>query len=405
MLGGTRTGQDDAGRRPCPIRLLTVAGTRPEAIKIAPLAIAARLRPRFSHHILATGQHDALFDVALADFGLAAAARLAAVLRDPDPDIMVRRLAAAIAPQLAAARPDMVLVQGDTSSAYAAALAADGQDIPVGHVEAGLRSFDFTRPWPEERNRVAIDRIATLLFAPTPESAANLAHDPEATGDVLITGNTGIDALLLMRDRLPAPPRPARDTPALILLTCHRRESIGAGIEGICAAVLRIAAREDVMILCPVHANPAIGETVRARLGGHPRITLTGALSYRDAVAAMASARLILTDSGGIQEEAPALGTPALVLREVTERPEGLASGNLALVGTDPDRVAAAAIRLLDDPRAHARMARPAFPFGDGRAAEKILDGIEQYFSSVRLPSPSLRFAPISIMDAGREGA
>jgi UDP-N-acetylglucosamine 2-epimerase (non-hydrolysing) len=391
-----------------PIRLLSIVGTRPEAIKIAPVAIAAADRKSISHRILATGQHDALFTDALADFGLTADETLAPVARDPSPDVMVRRLAAAIAPILAVDCPDMVLVQGDTTSAYAAALAANDRNIPVGHIEAGLRSFDFTQPWPEERNRVAIDRIARLLFAPTRAAATNLDQDGEVTGGILVTGNTGIDALLLMRDRLPPPLTPAPSTPALILLTCHRRENFGTGIEGICAAALRLAERTDVRILCPVHSNPAVRDIVRARLSDHPRITLTGALSYRDAVAAMRAARLILTDSGGIQEEAPTLGTPTLVLREVTERPEGLATGNLALVGTDPVRIVAAASRLLDDPAAHAGMARPAFPFGDGRAAMKILDGIEQFFSSPAPPPAapaSLPFAPDSLMDAGSKGA
>ena len=243
----------------------------------------------------------------------------------------------------------MVIVQGDTTSAYGAALAADALGIPVAHVEAGLRSHDWTQPWPEERNRVMIDRLACLLFAPTAEAAANLGDEsPAVRGRVLVTGNTGIDALLMTRATLgPAPPR---DGPALILLTCHRRENFGAGIAAICDAALRLAARGDTLLLCPVHSNPAVGEVIRARLSAHPAIVLTGPLPYRETVAAMATAHLILTDSGGIQEEAPALGTPTLVLRDVTERPEALATGNLALVGTDPDRIVAAAARLLDDP-------------------------------------------------------
>lgn len=388
-----------------PIHVLAIVGTRPEAIKIAPVVIGASRRPSLSLRTLATGQQGEPFTGGLAEFGLAADASLPPMPRDPAPDVMVLRFLVAIRPFLAATRPDIVLVQGDTTSAYAGALAADDLGIPVGHVEAGLRSFDFTQPWPEERNRVAIDRIARLLFAPTASAAANLAVDDEVSGTILTTGNTGIDALLLMRDRLPAWSPPGPGAPMQILLTCHRRENFGGGIDGICAAVLRLAARADIRILCPVHPNPAAGDTVHARLGGHPRITLTGALSYRDTVAAMRASRLILTDSGGIQEEAPALGIPALVLRAVTERQEGLATGNLALVGTDPDHIAAAATRLLDDHEAHAAMARPAFPFGDGTAAEKILDGIEQYFSSAPASVPSLRFGPISTMDAAQEGA
>jgi len=314
---------------------------------------------------------------------------------------MVERFADAIEPILMREQPDMVLVQGDTTSAYAGALAAYRLAIPVGHVEAGLRSHDLGYPWPEERNRVMIDRYADLLFAPTPEAAANLQFEAGVVkGRCLVTGNTGIDALLAMQARLPLPDR-SGDMP-LVLLTCHRRENIGPRIESICAAVLKLADRGDVRILCPVHPNPAVGETVRSMLGDHPAITLAGLLRYRDAVAAMAEARLILTDSGGIQEEAPALGTPVLALREVTERPEGIASGNLRLVGTDTDRIVAEASRLLDDPIAHAAMARPAFPFGRGDASVKILDAIEQYFSSGPSGDHPLPFARARIMDGAR---
>jgi len=384
-----------------PLDLLSVVGTRPEAIKIAPIALEAHRRSGLRHRVLATGQQDSLFDDALDGFGLSPDLRLPPVPRDPCPDIMTERLEAAIRPVLAAERPDMVLVQGDTSSAYAAAIAAHGLDIPVAHVEAGLRSHDIAQPWPEERNRVMIDRLATLLFAPTTDAEANLLAERDVvTGAVFVTGNTGIDALLAMRAKLPA--TAPREGPALILLTCHRRENFGAGIAAICDAALQLAARGDVTLLCPVHSNPQVSDVVRAKLSDHPSILLTGALPYRETVAAMATARLILTDSGGIQEEAPALGTPTLVLRDVTERPEGLATGNLVLVGTDPERIVATAARLLDDPAAHASMARPAFPFGRGDAAIKILDAIEQYFSSAPPDVRPLRSEPLWIKDGAR---
>lgn len=383
------------------VRILCIAGTRPEAIKLAPILLAAAQRTNLDCRICGTGQHDALFDEALDDFGLTPDIRLASPLHDPSPNVMVMRFADAIEPMLMDERPDIVLVQGDTNSAYAGALAAYRLGIPIGHVEAGLRSHDFDRPWPEERNRVMIDRLADLLFAPTQESAANLESERDAVrGQYLITGNTGIDALLAMRSHLRLEDN--TDDRALLLLTCHRRESIDTGIAAICAAALRLADRGDVDVLCPVHPNPAVGETVRRLLGGHPAIRLTGALRYRDAVMAMARARLILTDSGGIQEEAPALGTPVLVLRDVTERPEGIATGNLLLVGTNTDRIVAEAGRLLDDPALHAAMAQPTFPFGRGDASVKILDAIEQYFSSAPPDDHPLPFARAWIMDSAR---
>jgi len=394
-----------SGRSTDPLRLLSIVGTRPEAIKIAPIAIEARRRPALRHAILATGQHGTLFDEALADFGLAADHRLPAIARDPDPDIMLERLAAAIGPVLADLSPDMVLVQGDTTTAYAGAIAADRLAIPIGHVEAGLRSGDLASPWPEERNRVRIDRLASLLFAPTRRAAANLLEEPLVTGVTMVTGNTGIDALLTMRRRLPEPPPRLADAPALILLTCHRRESFGAGIRSICRATLRLADRGDIRILCPVHSNPAAGDTIRSLLSRHPAITLAPALPYRETVAAMAAATLILTDSGGIQEEAPALGIPTLVLRDVTERPEALATGNIELVGSDPDRIFRAASRLLDDPAAYAAMARPAFPFGEGDATMKILNGVEQYFSGAYPGEHPLPFEAVWTKDDARQGA
>ena len=315
---------------------------------------------------------------------------------------MTARWSAAIAPVLAAATPDIVLVQGDTTSAYAAALAAHRAGLAVGHVEAGLRSFNLAHPWPEECNQVEIDRIAELMFAPTQEAADNLRRDAAVHGRIGITGNTGIDALLDMHGRLPGRPARRPGDPRTILLTCHRRENHGAGIAAICEAALRLATRPDVRIFCPVHPNPAVRDMVVERLGAHPRISLTDPLPYQDTVAAMAAAHLILTDSGGIQEEAPALGIPVLVLRETTERPEGIASGNLKLVGTDPDRIVAEAGRLLDDPTAHAAMSRPAYPFGRGDAAEKIADMLEQYFSGVLHNEEILPFEPVWTKDAAR---
>lgn len=384
-------------------RILCIGGTRPEAIKLAPLLLEAAFRPRLTLELLATGQQPMLFDEALAEFGLAPDHRLPPIPPHPDPDVATGRFATALLPLLRSLHPDLVLVQGDTSSAYAGALAATELAIPVAHVEAGLRSGDLANPWPEERNRVAIDRLAALLLAPTDTALDHLRADPAVLGLATVTGNTGIDALLWMRDRIGArlhePGRP------LLLLTCHRRESFGTGIAAICTAALRLAARGDLHILCPVHSNPAVADTIRAMLSGHPAITLARPLSYRETVRAMASARLILSDSGGMQEEAPALGTPTLVLRDVTERPEGIATGNLRLVGTDPDRIVAEAAHLLDDPAAHAAMARPAFPFGAGGAAKQILDAVQDYVPNAPSGDTALHSGGTWRRDAAPRGA
>ena len=321
----------------------------------------------------------------VAAFGLAIERNLGLLKAGQSIEALEARIAAALPPLIDALRPDMVIVQGDTTSAWAAALAAHRHGVPVGHVEAGLRSHDLANPFPEERNRVAIDAISTLLFAPTDDARRNLITESSAAGRIIVTGNTGIDALLAMRES-------ARNWrlhdggTRLILVTCHRRENIGAGIASICAALRQLAERRDVQIVLPVHPNPDVRAGVEQALAGIQRIQLLPALSYPEMVRLMDAAHLILSDSGGLQEEAPALGVPLLVLRDNTERPEALATGNIALVGTDTDRIIAAATRLLDDPVAHAAMSRPAYPYGQGDAAERILDAIEDWFGVRSLP-------------------
>lgn len=355
-----------------------IAGTRPEAIKLAPVAREAARRPGVDLRFVATGQHRALFDDVAAAFGLTIDHNLGLLVPGQSIEALTAGIAAAMPALIAQWRPDLLLVQGDTTSAWAAARAAHRQGVPTGHVEAGLRSHDVARPWPEERNRVEIDALSTLLFAPTEQARRNLAADPAVDGTVIVTGNSGIDALLAMRARTAAATlhEPGR---RLILATCHRRENIGDGIAGIGAALRRIAARPGVRVVLPLHPNPRVREGLRAALAGST-VELIDPLPYRDMVRLMDAAHLILSDSGGLQEEAPALGVPLLVMRDNTERPEALAAGNIALVGTDPDRIVAATDRLLDDPAAHAAMARPAFPYGRGDAAEKILDAIEGWF-------------------------
>ncbi|MGF7147721.1 UDP-N-acetylglucosamine 2-epimerase (non-hydrolyzing) [Sphingomonas zeicaulis] len=381
-----------------PRRIVSVVGTRPEAIKIAPIAIEARRRPGLSHSLIATGQHAALFDDALASFGIAADDRLHLTAAHASRAARLAALEADIATHLDQLGSDLVLVQGDTDSACAAARAAASLGLPIGHVEAGLRSGHPNRPWPEEGNRREIDACAALLFAPTPSNAANLAG---SEGFVAVTGNTGIDAMQIAEPTLPAPP-PAVPGQRRLLVTCHRRENQGEYLHGICDALRRIADRNDVLITLPLHPNPAVGPVIAARLGDHPRIDLITPLDHRAMLAAIRDADLILSDSGGIQEEAPAFGTPLLVLRDETERPEAVDAGHCRLIGNDPDRIVRTTARLLDDPIALAAMARPGLPFGRGDAAIKILDAIELWFATaLGKPPPAAAFPST----AGESGA
>lgn len=358
------------------IRLLSIAGTRPEAIKLAPIALAAALRPGIAHQLIASGQHDVMFEQVVEAFGLHVDRRLRLGAAGQSIAAFSDRVASAVRTLIADDPPNLLLVQGDTTTAWAAARAAHAAGVPVGHVEAGLRSHDMALPWPEERNRVEIDALATLLFAPSDQARANLLAEPQVRGEVHVTGNSGIDALLVMRARLATtPPSQTR----LILATCHRREAIGAPLERICAALAALAARPDVRIVVPVHANPAIHNPVRRMLGGRDRIDLVAPLAFPDMVSHLCRAHLILSDSGGLQEEAAALGVPLLLLRDNSERPEAIAAGNVALVGSDTARIVAAASRLLDDPAAHAAMAVPSFPYGRGDAAERTLDVVERW--------------------------
>ncbi|HLL30136.1 MAG TPA: UDP-N-acetylglucosamine 2-epimerase (non-hydrolyzing), partial [Allosphingosinicella sp.] len=282
-------------------------------------------------------------------------------------------------------RIDLVLVHGDTTSAAAGAFAARDCGIPVGHVEAGLRSFDLEQPFPEEGHRVAIDALAELLFAPTDDAAGNLRREGEVTGEIRVTGNTGIDALLQARARIAAPVRPARPGERrLILATCHRQENQGEPVRAVCEALKRMVRELPVRVAAPLPLNPQARLGVEEALAGAAHIQLLEPLGHDEMVRLMDSSWLILTDSGGLQEEGPALGKPALVLREVTERQEALATGSLELVGTDTGRIVAAVAGLIEDPKKYARMARPAFPFGDGRASERIAEAIEAWLAQRR---------------------
>jgi len=347
-------------------RIDLVVGTRPEAIKLAPVAVALAARgcaPR----IILTGQHR----IDPAEHGLGDYRRVALDCpgeRNPlaHSDNVARRMRQL----LSADPPELLVVQGDTSSALGGAIAAFAEGVPIAHVEAGLRSFDPAMPWPEEQNRIAIDRLSSLLFAPTATSAANLRADA-VQGAVSVTGNTGIDALFAVLDALgPPEPRPPGD-PLRLLVTCHRRENWGRPLRNVAAALNHLAKREEVEIRVVLHTNPVAAEAMTRALKPSPKVVLVKPMSHSAMIAAIRRSDLLLSDSGGVQEEAPALGVPLLVLRDKTERPEGIASGNMILAGTDRDRIIALAVRLFD-PAVRGVMARPSLPFGDGQAGPRI---------------------------------
>jgi UDP-N-acetylglucosamine 2-epimerase len=370
------------------MKVLLVLGTRPEAIKMAPLARALRLDRAIRPVLCLTGQHREMLSGVLEFFGLVPDYDLAIMRPQQDLAYVTGAVLAGVQRIIEAERPDWMLVQGDTTTALAAALAAFYARCPIGHVEAGLRTGDPHRPWPEEMNRCLVDRVADLLFAPTAGARDNLLQENTAPERILVTGNTVIDALFAVRDALEAD-AVLRNTLAarfdfldatkrLLLVTGHRRESFGPGFERICEGLRRIAARGDVEILYPVHLNPAVQAPVRQILGALPNVHLIEPVDYVPFVHLMMRSHIILTDSGGIQEEAPSLGKPVLVMREVTERPEAVEAGTVALVGTDPARISEAAAGLLDTPARYAAFARAHNPYGDGLASVRIRDALLQ---------------------------
>ena len=346
-------------------------GTRPEAIKVAPVAHALAERG-ISPSLVLTGQHR---DLDPLDFGLGElpAERLGCP-GEQDPHRHVGAVTAAFLPSVARS-PDLVVVQGDTSSALGAALAGFTAGVPVAHVEAGLRTHDVQLPWPEEEYRTAIDARADLLFAPTEVAADNLRGE-QVPGEIHVTGNTSIDAILALEAQLPpAPPRNGK-RPKL-LVTAHRRESWGEGLRSIADALHQLASDADIDFV--LHPNRHVAAAMRGLLCEAAHIRLIEPCGHREIVERMRNADLILSDSGGIQEEAPALGVPLLVLREKTERPEGLASGSACLVGTSTDRIVTEAHRLLHDPAKLAQMRKRSFPYGDGKSGRRIAKIIEDW--------------------------
>ncbi len=358
-----------------------ILGTRPEATKLAPLVLALRAQPdRWRCTLIGSGQHRDLLPQTLAEFGLAVDYDLAVMRPDQSLAALTARLLDGLDPLLAQLQPDWTLVQGDTTTAMTGALTAFYRRLPLAHIEAGLRTYDRFAPYPEEANRRMISAVADLHFAVTADGATRLIAEGIRATTIHVVGNTGIDALFWMRAQLQARPDSSAGLPSLpagrrlLLVTGHRRENFAGGIAQLCAALCELVTRfPDVVVVYPVHPNPHVQEPVYRLLADHPRIVLCAPLAYRPFVALMDQATLILTDSGGVQEDAPSLGKPVLVLRDTTERPEGVAAGNALLVGTDPARIVAVATHLLTDPAAYAAMAAVANPYGDGHATARIL--------------------------------
>lgn len=375
------------------LRVLTVFGTRPEAIKMAPVVKGLAAAENIDARVCVTGQHREMLDQVLALFQI-----------KPDYDLDIMKPGQSLADVTSAVlrgleaplkdfEPDVVLVHGDTTTTLAASLAAYYSQTPVGHVEAGLRTGDIYAPWPEEINRKVAGAIAELHFAPTSRARANLLAEAVPEERITITGNTVIDALLEISQRLEEDEDLSRNLAArfdlpddrrIILVTGHRRESFGDGFERICDALARLAERSDVTIVYPVHLNPNVKGPVETHLGGLDAVRLLPPQDYLPFVYLMKRADIILTDSGGVQEEAPSLGKPVLVMRDTTERPEALEAGTVRLVGSDSDRIVAETERLLDDPEAWRAMSQAHNPYGDGQATQRIISRLLEW-TPVRL--------------------
>ncbi|MGD9559891.1 MAG: non-hydrolyzing UDP-N-acetylglucosamine 2-epimerase [Oscillospiraceae bacterium] len=368
------------------MKVMSVFGTRPEAIKMCPVVLELQKQPGIESVVCVTAQHRQMLDPVLDIFGVRPQhdldiMRESQTLFDITADILLK-----IRAVLEAEKPDLVLVHGDTTTAFTAALACFYQQIPVGHVEAGLRTYDLQAPFPEEFNRQAVDLVARFLFAPTATARENLLAEGKAGEAIFVTGNTGIDALrYTVREGYRHPQLDWVGTSRLVLVTAHRRESLGPQMAGMFRAIRRAAqTEEDIKVIYPVHLNPAVRAIADAELAGVDNVRLIEPLDAVDFHNFMKRSYLLLTDSGGIQEEAPALDKPVLVMREVTERPEGLQAGTLELVGTDEARVYAGIHRYLNDKAAYQAMSRAKNPYGDGHASERIVKIIVERFGAGR---------------------
>jgi UDP-N-acetylglucosamine 2-epimerase (non-hydrolysing) len=356
-------------------RILVAVGTRPEAIKMAPVILALQEQPWADVRVMATAQHRQMLDQVLQAFGIVPDIDLNVMRPNQTLPALTARLITELDAVLETERPDVVLVQGDTTTVLAVALASFYRRIPIGHVEAGLRTGDMQSPFPEEMNRVLAGNLSRWHFAPTVGARDNLLREGFAPDQVHVTGNTVIDALMRVVTLEPELGIELDASKRLILMTAHRRENFGAPFAEICRAVRDLVeSRPDIQVLYPVHPNPNVADVARQVLGNHPRIILCEPFDYVPFVAAMMRAELILTDSGGVQEEAPALGKPVLVLRNETERPEAVAEGVVRLIGPHYEAILREAGLLLDDPAAYQAMARGVSPYGDGHAAGRVVE-------------------------------
>lgn len=373
-----------------PIKVMLVFGTRPEAIKMAPLALMLAKDSRFESRICVTGQHRQMLDQVLNIFGLEADFDLEIMRPNQDLTDVTSAILQGMRGVFSAYKPDIVLVHGDTASTFAASLASYYHQVAVGHVEAGLRTHNLYSPWPEEANRKLTGAITALHFAPTASSEANLLREGVDPATITVTGNTVIDALLQVVDRLKADTAlveslqaqlpnfaPGRRT---VLVTGHRRESFGSGFERMCGALAQLAANfPDVDIVYPVHLNPQVQEPVNRLLSAIPNIHLIEPQEYLPFVYLMDKAHIVVTDSGGVQEEAPSLGKPVLVMRDTTERPEAVEAGTVKLVGTDAQLIVDEVTRLLTDEEEYARMSFAHNPYGDGAACKRIVEALNEW--------------------------
>ncbi|KFG68480.1 UDP-N-acetylglucosamine 2-epimerase [Microvirga sp. BSC39] len=364
-------------------RIVCIVGTRPEAIKMAPVILKLQETSWAETIVVATGQHRELLDQSLAVFGIKVHQNLDVMVEGQSLPRLTARLFERLEPCLSELAPDMLLAQGDTTSVMVAAVSCFYQNIPFGHVEAGLRTADIHLPFPEEFNRRVAGLLSTLHFAPTRGAQANLYRAGVQEADVFVTGNTCIDALYWMRERAPPLPFSIKDSSRIALVTAHRRENMGEPMRQMFQSILDLRRHyPDLEFIYPVHPNPSVSHLARDMLSREEGIHMCPPLDYPALVSVLARCTFVLTDSGGLQEEAPAFGKPVLVMRSETERPEAVEMGVARLVGSDRGTIVAEASRLLDDQEAYRSMAKGVSPYGDGRAAERIRDHIEAYLGA-----------------------